>query len=178
MSKPDNVEVELELTYLAREIPKEINGVKPSRLLDIYVPENSSAPFIRLRSKDDKCEITKKKPIDKNDFSRQTEQTIPLEKDEFEALAVSSGRRVEKDRYQVIIEGKTAEVDVFDGALKGLVVIDFEFDTPEAKADFTPPACCLAEVTQELFIAGGQLAGKSYTDIAPVLDKFDYKALT
>ena len=35
----------------------------------------------------------------------------------------------------------------------------------EEKANFSPPDCCLADVTQEQFIAGGQLAGSTYAKI-------------
>jgi CYTH domain-containing protein len=175
--KPQNLEVELELTYLACEIPAETKYVQPKRLLDIYVPENSDRPFIRLRQKGNEYEITKKKPINDDDVSSQTEQTIPLDQDEFEALAAVSSRKVEKDRYKVTIDGHVAEVDIFDGPLKGLIVIDFEFDSEEAKHNFRPPSCCLVEVTQERFIAGGQLAGKSYADIEADLTRYNYKKL-
>lgn len=51
------------------------------------------------------------------------------------------------------IDGSKAELDVFTGKLAGLVLIDFEFDSLDAKASFTPPDFILADVTQEDFIA-------------------------
>ena len=75
------------------------------------------------------------------------------------------------------IDGSKAELDVFTGKLAGLVLIDFEFDSLDAKASFTPPDFILADVTQEDFIAGGLLAGKSYEDIAPELARFSYQRL-
>ena len=39
------------------------------------------------------------------------------------------------------------------------------------------PSMALADVTQEDFIAGGLLAGKKYSDIAPELDRFEYKRI-
>lgn len=177
MPKTVNQEIELELTYLAREIPKEIAGIVPKKLLDIYVPETADRPFIRLRQKGEEYEITKKLPISDDDFSVQTEDTIVLSQEEFEALSVSSHRQVEKDRYFVSIDGHAAEVDVFTGAFQGLVMIDFEFETVQQKDFFKPPVCCLADVTQELFIAGGQLAGKAYADIQANLDRFNFKPL-
>lgn len=177
MSEPDNTEVEIELTYLARELPKELAGVKPKQVLDVYVPEGSSDPELRLRKKGDKYEITKKTPITEGDFSQQLERTIPLSSDEFNALKNSSVLRVEKDRYNVLLDGNAAEVDVFQGALAGLVLIDFEFSSLEERAAFTPPSCCLADVTQEHFIAGGRLAGRSYADIAENLARYEYQKL-
>lgn len=177
MPKAQNIEVELELTYLARELPAELVGVKSTRITDTYIPEDSSYPPIRLRQKGDKYEITKKEPVNADDFSYQTEQTIPLREVEFNAIAKCSQRQVEKDRYKVNIESYEAEVDVFTGDLKGLVLIDFEFKDFQSKLDFTPPKCCLADVTQELFIAGGQLAGKKYEDIESDLARYKYKKI-
>lgn len=171
----DNVEVELELTYLAKKLPKELQGVTPRRLLDIYVPEDADRPFIRLRRQDSQYEITKKRPINDEDASRQTEQTIPLDEDEFVALSKASNRKVEKDRYEVELQGHHAEVDVFQNKLAGLVLIDFEFETLAAMQSFQPPACCLVDVTQERFLAGGQLSGKSYANIEADLQRFNYK---
>ncbi len=175
----NNTEIELELTYLAAKIPNEIVGVEAKELLDIYIPADRNIHSkLRLRKKGGKCEITKKVPLNNGDASVQQEFTIPITDQEFEALAVASDKRVQKYRYQVMIEGHSAEVDVFAGSLKGLVLIDFEFSSPEDKANFTSPACCLTEVTQEDFIAGGELAGKSYQDIEAELSKFNYEPLS
>ena len=57
-------------------------------------------------------------------------------------------------------------------------MIDFEFENEETKALFRIPTCCLADVTQEKFVLGGQLAGKSYADIQKKLDGFNYKRLS
>jgi len=171
--------IEQELTYLAASLPAEINGVTPTRLRDIYIPDSPGIhPRLRLRKKDDKYEITKKVPLTEGDASAHTEMTIPLNEGEFLALENTSSKTVEKDRYKVAINGHEAEVDVFVGLHKGLVVIDFEFDSEEAKTAFVAPDVCLADVTQEMFIAGGKLAGKTYADIKDKLDRFKYVALS
>lgn len=88
------METELELTYLVKSIPKEVTGVSPSHLLDIYIPDTPGHAHLRLRRQDDRCEITKKTPIKDGDASAQVEQTISLSEDEFEALAIASQKRV------------------------------------------------------------------------------------
>lgn len=171
-------EIELELTFLAGKIPDEIKGTSPKELLDVYIPANRDIHSkLRLRKKADKYEITKKVQINADDASVQQEFTIPLIDNEFNVLAATSDKRVQKDRYQVTIDGYPAEVDVFRGNLEGLVLIDFEFGTEDEKTAFHQPACCLADVTQEDFIAGGQLAGKTYQDISADLDRFGYNRL-
>jgi len=63
------------------------------------------------------------------------------------------------------------------GGLKGLVLIDFEFSDEATMRSFTPPEVCLADVSQEAFVAGGVLAGKTYDDIASQLLTYNYEPL-
>ena len=170
-------ELELELTFLAKEIPEGIKDVVPTRITDVYIPDTAKHSHLRLRKRGNLYEITKKTPVKDGDASEQIEQTIPLTKDEFEALISCSQKRVSKDRYNITIEGHNAEVDVFQDQLKGLVLIDFEFKTISEKSAFKTPSIALADVTQENFTAGGVLAGKSYQDIEPELARFNYQKL-
>ncbi|MEI6755837.1 MAG: hypothetical protein WCK80_02395 [bacterium] len=171
-------EVELELTYLASALPTEIATVQPKRLVDVYIPESGvDHARLRLRKKGEKFEATKKIPLVEGDASAHTEMTIPLDEAEFSALIQVSNKRVVKDRYNVVIEGSPAEVDVFREELSGLVLIDFEFASETEKVNFKQPEICLADVTQENFIAGGLLAGKTYQDIEQDLQMFNYKGL-
>ena len=172
-----NQELELELTFLAKALPEGIEKVTPTRIVDIYIPDTPEHSHLRLRQKGEKYEITKKMPIAEGDASEQIEQTIPLTKEEFVALSSCSKKRVAKDRYKMLVDGKMAEIDVFVDDLKGLVLMDFEFDTVDKKSAFEMPSVALADVTQEDFIAGGLLAGKTYDDIAPELERFNYEKI-
>lgn len=175
----DSKEVELEYTYLAAQLPAEIQNATPKRMIDVYIPElTGQHPHLRVRQKGAKYEITKKSPVVEGDSSVMHETTIPLDDVEFSYLSKASPLKVEKDRYEVTIDGFDAEVDVFRGNLQGLVLIDFEFTSMEERAQFVVPSVCLVDVTQEDFIAGGLLAGKSYQDIAAKLDAVGYQAIT
>lgn len=169
---------EYELTYLAAKLPREISSWPQKKLVDIYIPADLNVhPRIRLRQKGENFELTKKVPVDGADSSVHQETTIPLSRQEFEALAAVSSRAVEKTRYYGRVGARDAEIDVFEGVLKGLVLIDFEFETKEALEAFSPPEECLADVTQETFIAGGVLAGRCYSDIQEELARFGYVSL-
>lgn len=172
-----NQELELELTFLAKSLPKGIEKAKPTRIVDIYIPDAPEHSHLRLRQKGEKYEMTKKTPVVEGNASEQIEQTIPLTEEEFTALSSCSKKRVAKDRYKMPVDGKMAEIDVFVDGLKGLVLIDFEFDTVNEKSAFRMPSVTLADVTQEDFIAGGLLAGKTYDDIASELERFNYKKI-
>jgi CYTH domain-containing protein len=171
-------EIELEHTYLARHLPEELKGATPKRLIDVYIPEvTNTHPHLRVRKKGDMYEITKKSPLHQGDSSVMVEQTIPLDRVEFEHLSHASTVRIVKDRYNVTIDNYPAEVDVFQEDLRGLVLIDFEFTTVEEKRSFVAPEICFADVTQEDFIAGGLLAGKTYADIEGDLKRFGYRLI-
>ena len=164
---------EFELTYLAGTLPADLWKSPKKEILDIYIPSSGGHPDLRIRKSGTKYEITKKQPVKDGDSSHQLETTIPLTPEEYKELSTLPGKRVSKTRYYYSYEGRTYEVDVFDGKLAGLVVIDVEFTSAEEKARFTPPPFCFKEITQELFIAGGVLAGKSYADIAGELRRFE-----
>jgi len=167
--------IELEKTYLAKYIPKLEKG---KDMVDIYIPTDTRHPVLRIRKNGEKFEMTKKYPVVEGDASKQHEFTIPLTKEEFEELSSSlKGKRIHKIRYNYSYDGRIAEVDVFQERLKGLVVVDFEFETEEEKDSFEMPDFCLADVTQEEFLAGGMLCGKNYEDIKDKLKKYNYNRL-
>ncbi|MEM7819361.1 MAG: hypothetical protein QXD48_00855 [Candidatus Aenigmatarchaeota archaeon] len=168
--------IEHERTFLAKFIPDGLKKCKKIEINDIYIPKNAKHPVLRIRRYGNKFEITKKFPIE-NDFSKQKEQTITLSKKEFQVLSKLDGKKLHKRRYFYKINGKIAEIDVFLGDLRGLVLVDFEFENEKEKKLFQMPDFCLADVTEEEFIAGGMLCGKAYKDIESKLKKFDYKKI-
>ena len=160
---------------MAKSIP-DLSGCRKKQIIDIYVPPTKDHPTLRIRKDGERMFITKKEPID-GDSSKQNESTIELNQEEFEALSKTEGKRVEKVRHFLNVGERTAEIDVFQGPLLGLVLVDFEFGTEEKKDAFQPPGFCLADVTKEKFIAGGMLCGKSYGEIEGQLRKFGYQRL-
>ena len=170
--------IELEKTYLAREVPKNLKECEQKEIIDVYIPKSSKHPVLRLRKNGSKYEMTKKEPVKEGDASHQNEQTIILTKEEFDSLNEQvQGKRVRKIRYYYEYKGITAEIDVFQDKLEGLVLVDFEFESIQEKDNFKIPDFCLADVTQETFIAGGMICGKSYEDIEKNLRRFNYKKL-
>ncbi len=167
--------IELERTFLAKFIPDGIRDGK--EIKDIGIPKSAEHCYVRIRRIGDKIEMTKKVLVDAGDTSKYDESTIYLTEEEFEPLSKVEGKSLHKIRYLYDYKGRTAEIDVYQGALKGLVTLDFEFDSEAEKDAFEMPDFCLAEVTFEKFAAGGMLAGKSYEDIEEELKRFNYKKL-
>jgi CYTH domain-containing protein/CHAD domain-containing protein len=84
----------------------------------------------------------------------RTEVEWPISDRQFDALwALTGTRRVEKRRYHLPLDDAgghlVAQVDVFDGRLDGLVVVEVEFDDDEAMAAFEPPAWFGVELTDD-----------------------------
>jgi CYTH domain-containing protein len=59
----------------------------------------------------------------------------------------TSGRRIEKTRYEVPHAGRIVEVDVYHGELAGLVIAECEFASAEESRRFVPPEWLGGEVT-------------------------------
>lgn len=170
--------IEREKTFLAKYIPDGLGDAKKKELVDIYLPPDARHPHLRIRKNGDSYEITKKVQIESGDASRQKEYTVPLTKEEYDVLSTIHGRRIEKFRYYYSHDGKLIEFDVFLGDLDGLVLVDVEFETDKEKDSFIMPDFCLVDITQEEFIAGGMLCGKTYDDLESKLSTFGYKKLT
>lgn len=169
--------IELEKTYLAKKLPEGLRGCEFKEIIDIYIPRSQRHPKLRIRKNGNEYRITKKGSVEDGDRSRMREQTIKLTRVEFGELSKLEGKRIRKLRYLYEYKGRTAEVDIFQDALEGLVVVDFEFATIKEKESFKMPDFCLVDVTQEEFIAGGIVCGKGYEDIERYLQKFNYQKL-
>lgn len=169
------MEIELERTFLAKYLPEGLVECDFKEIIDVYFPGDVPHPVSRIRKKGDKYEITKKEIINGNDSSEQSEKTIPLSKDEFEALSKIEGKRLRKNRFYYPYENLIAEIDIYLDDLAGLVVVDFEFNSREEMESFIMPDFCLVDVTQDEAVAGGVLAGKKYYDIEEDLNQYDYK---
>lgn len=178
------VEIEREFAYLVNELPANLNEFPSKIIEDNYIPANSEHPIMRIRRNGEKYEITKKYPVDSTDggihgdSTRQFEYTIPLTRVEYDFLSKLDGKYFKKRRFIYEIDGYTAELDVYLDKLAGLAVVEFEFSNEEEMTKFVKPDFAGADVSQELIVAGGMLAGKSYDDIAAeLLKKYGYKPI-
>lgn len=169
--------LEFEKVYLAKYLP-EIKDCKKKEIIDIYLPLSFTHPTLRIRKNGEHYEMTKKELLQGGDNTTYNEQTIILTEQEFHALSKVQGKKLHKIRYYCPYQGRIAEIGVFQGALKGLILIDFEFQSKEEKDNFKMPDFCLADISHEECFAGGMLCGKSYTEIEKDLERFHYKEIT
>lgn len=166
---------EIEATYLAKYLPKNLALCKSILIEDSYFPLQH--PRLRLRRKGDEYNLIRKSMIMQGDASQHKEEKITLNKHHYDALKEIEGEGLQKRRYFFPYNNYVAEIDVFLGVLEGLVLVEFEFKDKIILDNFDMPEFCLIDVTQDRLIAGGNLAGKSYQDIEKNLKKYNYNKL-
>ena len=99
--------------------------------------------------------------------------TFYLDEAEYEALAALPGAGLTKTRYSVPPLG----VDVFAGALRGLVMGEIEFETADEEARFPGPAESALEVTLDERFTGGRLAVMDRRELLAHLAVLDLEPL-
>jgi len=171
------MEIELERTFLVKEIPIDLRSCEHIEVCDLYISRKEGYPILRIRKRGDGFEITKKMPVEGADASHQHEYTIVLTKKEFDSLNEAKGERIRKFRYFYPYAGLVGEISIFQDQLKGLVLADFEFRNEAEKNSFKMPEFCLAEVTQDLSFVGGSLAGMKYEELEDSLKKYSYEKI-
>ena len=168
--------IEIERTFLVKFLPEDLDKFPKVEIYDKYFPLDAVHPKIRLRKKGNEFTLTKKEPVDDDKTkSIQEEQVIILTEAEFDSFDSFEGKELSKFRYNYSYKNLTAEIDIYTSKLKGLAVVDFEFQNEAEKESFEMPDFCLADVTEDEFIAAGILAGKSYEDIEDALKRYKYK---
>ena len=81
-----------------------------------------------------------------------------LNAEEYECLRQLDGREIIKRRYPYAYGGLAYGIDVFEGALEGLILAEIECETEQEFKRLETPSFAVKEVTGELFFTGGYLA--------------------
>ena len=114
-------------------------------------------PVIRVRKDGEAYYLTYK---GNGKFERE-EYNLPLNAAAFENLLLKcDGIILEKRRYRIpLSEGKrTAELDIFKGAYKGLLYVEVEFEDTEEASEFKAPDWFGEEVTGKPGFSNSELA--------------------
>ena len=138
--------VEIERKFLVAEVPDGLERSGASEIRQGYLAVDGEAE-VRVRRRDDAATLTVKRGAGR----AREEAEIEIDAASFETLwPLTLGRRVEKTRHLVPTDGGlTIELDVYSGALRGLVVAEVEFDDDDQARAFAPPAWLGAEVTED-----------------------------
>lgn len=112
-----------------------------------YVTAASDSAEVRLRQKGGACFLT----VKSEGGLVRDEYEITIGTAEFETLwPLTEGRRVEKTRHRgQLAVGLDFELDIFEGRLAPLMLVEVEFPSEEAARAFVPPAWFGDEVTED-----------------------------
>jgi CYTH domain-containing protein len=160
--------IEIEKTFLVKKLPNNLDSFPSETILQGYI---SSPPSpLRIRRQAKKFELTKKLLLKPGDFSSYEEINIPLTETEFNLFWPLVKRSLEKIRYYLPLKNNlTAEVNLYQKKLSGLVMVEVEFSSRKEMNNFIPPSWFGRDVTQEAFSANLFLAGKTYKQIKTLI---------
>lgn len=135
--------MEIERKFLIKKLPDNLAQYQCKKIAQGYICTN---PVVRIRKSDDEYYLTYK---GKGLMARE-EHNLPLTKEGYEhMLPKIDGRLIEKSRYLIPLDGNlTAELDIFEGDLAPLIIVEVEFDSVDAADSFTPPEWFGEDVTE------------------------------
>lgn len=130
-----------------------------------YITNNTSSRQVRIRKKGTKFYLTVK---DAGLLERE-EVEILLSQEQFDALwPLTEARNISKKRFEVPHGTFTIEVDVFEGALNGLIMAEVEFESVEQSKHLELPSWFGKEVTEDSSFTNSHLASsQQIPDVQP-----------
>jgi CYTH domain-containing protein len=145
---------EIERKFLLDELPPSLAFARRKAILQGYLAVDGDTE-VRVRRTADGATLT----IKHGSGEVRVEEELGLDARRADALwELTNGRRLQKTRRELRVDGMLVEVDEYSGALDGLIVAEVEFDDEEAARAFMPPAWFGREVTGEAAYANRTLA--------------------
>lgn len=126
--------MEIERKYLVRKLPENLEQYNKKEIAQGYL---CTEPVVRIRRSNDDYYMTYKG----DGLMVREEYNLPLTKEAYDHLRPKiDGLLIAKTRYLIPLDGKlTAELDVFEEDLNGLVIVEVEFNSVEEANAFHAP---------------------------------------
>lgn len=134
--------MEIERKYLVNYLPEYLENYEQKRISQGYLCTN---PVVRIRRSNDDYFLTYKS----RGLMAREEYEMPLTAEAFEhMLPKIDGILIDKIRYLIPLdENHVAELDIFQGTLAPLRLVEVEFESIEEANAFVPPAWFGDDVT-------------------------------
>jgi hypothetical protein len=169
MDIPKYAKLENERRFLVFD-PPDLSGARVRLIEDLYLDDSR----LRLRAitafDGEPRQFKFCKKYGSDDPASGPIVNIYLSPEEHAVLCGLPGRRLRKRRYTVAHGGRSFSVDVFEGALAGLVMCEAEAESAEAIRALAFPSWARREVTADPFFSGGNLARIGAEDLRARLD--------
>lgn len=150
--------MEIERKFLVSVLPEGYDHHPSHQIEQAYL---STDPVVRIRKEDDQYYLTYKS----RGLLAREEYNLPLNQASYEHLLTKAdGIVLAKQRFLIPLPGTsyTAELDIFSGHYKGLMLVEVEFETKEQANAFVPPEWFGKDVTFSGEYQNSRLASKSY----------------
>lgn len=147
--------IEIERKFLVKELPvAELQPALVEQIQQGYLIRESERE-VRIRRKGDLFFLTEKKGTG---MTRE-EHEILISEAMFDALwPLTNGMQLEKARSTFMLDGHQLELDVYQGELAPLMILETEFTTEEQALAWSPPWFAGREVTGDKRYKNAQLA--------------------
>lgn len=154
--------IEWERRFLLDGFPKKANVTRVRRITDRYM----EGTILRLREQIDyggemQFKLTQKLAAGKSGPRQGLITTMYLTKGEYDVLAKLQARILTKTRYSIPPFG----IDVFEGALRGLVLGEAEFNSDAECRALALPSFIAREVSDDPRFTGGRLVTASRQEL-------------
>jgi CYTH domain-containing protein len=138
---------EVERKWVVSQAPAHALDAPAELIEQGYLTIGADGAETRLRRRGDRCSLT----VKSGSGMVRAEHEVELTPDQFLALwPATEGLRLVKRRHVLHGEdGATIELDVYEGSLSGLQVVEVEFDDPRAAESFSAPDWFGREVTDD-----------------------------
>jgi len=138
--------VELERKFLVASLPAGIDPVS-SHISQGYLVIGRDGSEVRVRRRGDRTVLT----VKQGSGLMRREVEIEISPADFDRLwPLTEGARIEKRRHEIGLGGGLVlELDVYEGALQGLLVAEVEFPDVAAAERFIAPDWLGTEVTDD-----------------------------
>ncbi|MBH1940124.1 CYTH domain-containing protein [Mobilitalea sibirica] len=145
--------MEIERKYAIKNIPDNLELYKKKKIEQGYLCNN---PILRIRKSNEEYILTYKSKQGLNSIKEGSaiinhEVELPLTKEAYEKLKnKTDANMIYKTRYLIpLSEDLTAELDIFEGLLSGLIFAEVEFPDEETSNKFIPPKWFDKELTSD-----------------------------
>ena len=148
LREPKYAHLELERRWLVDSAKRPLLDSHPATLIEDRYIDGTRLRLRRMTRLDLGeviCKLTKK--YDCRDPSARPIVTSYLTESEHHVMRVLPARELVKHRYRLAVGGRVWSLDVFQGRLAGLEVIECETEDPASLAALTRPDWALREVT-------------------------------
>ncbi len=135
--------MEIERKFAIKQMPESFIGYQNKKIEQGYLCND---PIIRIRKSNEDFILTYKSKRGIDPYTMQgaimnQEIELPLTEKAYQTLKEKTeGNMVYKTRYLIPLEdGLTAELDIFERQLSGLIFAEVEFPDPKTADEFVPP---------------------------------------